>query len=243
MKKFRLEDYPGDYAMHCDTEEKANLFLKYLDSVGKSWHDNGSYLDENNWSRYHRNTCYLYNFGRYSPTYYYGANGYKILEFDDFIWEEKTMEKKIIKGEYLKNKKLELLEDGTLRIIEEPKGKFIPEHDEPYWFVNSFGIICYDMYNNREFDKYRLDNYKIFKTNKECELYLHYLDDKNRLKKEYVYGEDNYFMRCIGDEIDCSLYRNIKCTTTYFKSEDDIKLLINKYGEDKIKEWEFDIYE
>lgn len=31
MKAFNIFDYQGKYAMHCDTEEKAKIFCKYLD--------------------------------------------------------------------------------------------------------------------------------------------------------------------------------------------------------------------
>lgn len=37
VKAFNIFDYQGKYAMHCDTEEKAKIFCKYLDSFGMKW--------------------------------------------------------------------------------------------------------------------------------------------------------------------------------------------------------------
>ena len=45
-KKFRLEDYSGNYAMHCSTDKMAETFLKFLHKHGKSWRTWGSYLEE-----------------------------------------------------------------------------------------------------------------------------------------------------------------------------------------------------
>lgn len=35
--RFDANDYKGRYAMHCATEKEANIFLEYLDSIGRKW--------------------------------------------------------------------------------------------------------------------------------------------------------------------------------------------------------------
>lgn len=84
--KFRLEDYKYGkykYVMHCDTEEKAEVFCKYL-------HDNGKamYLNYTYWTIFNKSTCYNFNTGTYADIIYYENKGCQILEFDDFDWEE-----------------------------------------------------------------------------------------------------------------------------------------------------------
>ena len=45
-------------AIHCDTEEKANEFLKKLDAVGVRWGDGSRTIDSNEYSAYGKDTCY-----------------------------------------------------------------------------------------------------------------------------------------------------------------------------------------
>lgn len=85
-KKFRLEDYKGNIVMHCDTEEKAKMFLKFLDRNGKCWDSGVSYLDQINWKMYKKDTCYLFNEGLFGELEDFKEENYKILEFDDFDW-------------------------------------------------------------------------------------------------------------------------------------------------------------
>ena len=90
-KKFNINDYKGDYVMHCDTEEKANVFCKYLDSVGKKWNNGWSYLKTNAWDNYEEDICYSFNYGGFCR-YNWCCNDYTILEFDNFDWSEKEKE-------------------------------------------------------------------------------------------------------------------------------------------------------
>lgn len=84
--KFRIEDYKGKYVMRCDTEEKAEVFCKYLNDIGMEWCYGVSYLKGTNWHVYKKITCYSFNEGEYSSFDFYKNEGYTILEFDDFDW-------------------------------------------------------------------------------------------------------------------------------------------------------------
>lgn len=84
--KFRLEDYPGKYVMHCDTERKAEKFCKFLDNQGKRWLNRSDCLVDNNcWTG--AKMCYNFQGDvSYSNKEFYEDYGYIILEFDDFDW-------------------------------------------------------------------------------------------------------------------------------------------------------------
>lgn len=86
--KFRLEDYPANCVMHCNTSEKAEIFCNFLHNLGREWVDGSSYKDETNWEKYKKDTMYNFNIGTYTYKEYTEDEGYIILEFDDFDWSE-----------------------------------------------------------------------------------------------------------------------------------------------------------
>lgn len=85
-KKFRLDDYSGNYAMHCSTDKMAEIFLKFLHKHGKSWRTGESYLENTDWDYYKNNTCYLFNKGMFCGLKSAKEFKFTILEFDDFNW-------------------------------------------------------------------------------------------------------------------------------------------------------------
>ena len=82
---FCADDYDLNTAMHCKTEEEAQIFLDYLDSVGKRWSSGDSYLDKTLWE-YGGQTCYYFNQGCVGRIETLLRNKRLILEFDDFNW-------------------------------------------------------------------------------------------------------------------------------------------------------------
>ena len=87
MNKFELEKYKnGKYAMHCDTVEKANIFLNFLDENGKIWASGNKFTEYSLWEFYKEDTCYDFNAKMFSYLGFYRENFYTILEFDDFDW-------------------------------------------------------------------------------------------------------------------------------------------------------------
>lgn len=89
-EKFRLEDYQGDYAMHCDVDEKATIFCNFLHDNGKKWRNDVSYKNKTNWKEYKEDTCYVFNSGNYCRKGYF-SKSHVILEFDDFDWENEMI--------------------------------------------------------------------------------------------------------------------------------------------------------
>lgn len=87
---FDIANYKGKYVMHCDTVEKANCFLKYLNKLGLRWRSDVSYMKRNHWLTYGTQTCYSFNKGEFGSMKSYENKCYCILEFDDFQWNYTT---------------------------------------------------------------------------------------------------------------------------------------------------------
>lgn len=90
MKKITLSEFfesNKKLAIHCDTEEKANLLLKAFDKMGKRWRSNQSYLEENNWRGFKEETCYE-NDGTYCCKGFYPGTSYIVYEFEEVILED-----------------------------------------------------------------------------------------------------------------------------------------------------------
>ena len=91
--KFNIDDYKGKYVMHCKTKEEAEDFCRYLDSIGQKWKYGISYIRKTFWNNWESETAYDFNsadFGRVSD---YKNNGYKILEWSNFMNDTKGNER------------------------------------------------------------------------------------------------------------------------------------------------------
>lgn len=89
MKKITLSEFfknDEKLAIHCDTEEKANLLLKAFDKMGKKWFAGNSYLERNEWGVYKKETCYS-NDGLYCYKVFYLDMNFKVYEFEEVILE------------------------------------------------------------------------------------------------------------------------------------------------------------
>ena len=88
---FKLSNYTSDiYVMYCDTEEKANDFLKFLDKNGMKWRSGKSYTGHNKFNS-RTQICYCFNDGSYASLNWAIFNGYIILEYDDFYWDNEKL--------------------------------------------------------------------------------------------------------------------------------------------------------
>ena len=96
--KFNIDDYPGKYVMHCNSEGKAMVFCRYMDSIGLKWSSGRSYLDYNFWTNEKEETCYSFNDGEYDSAICYNDRPYTILEFDDFDWSKPSQTAKADTG-------------------------------------------------------------------------------------------------------------------------------------------------
>lgn len=91
--KFNLNDYQGNYVMHCKTKEEAKSFCRFLHQNGRKWCDGYSYLEDNSWDVYARDAVYCFNEGVYCNIEYARDINYRILEWSDFMEEVETVSK------------------------------------------------------------------------------------------------------------------------------------------------------
>lgn len=95
MNRFCITDYDEHTVMHCPTKESAEIFLKFLSSLGKTWLSGDTYESNDRWYDYEHDTCYRFSTGTYGDLDYYKEESdvsYVILEFDDFDWGEQCDE-------------------------------------------------------------------------------------------------------------------------------------------------------
>jgi hypothetical protein len=90
---FNIDNYKGNYVMHCKTEEEAKDFCKYLHSLGRKWYAGNSYLKDTCWDDYEENTGYYFNKGTFGHIHTAYRYGYTILEWSDFMSTEFTKDK------------------------------------------------------------------------------------------------------------------------------------------------------
>ena len=85
MTKQQFDDLYLGKAVHCDTEEKANKFLKLAHGFGYHWRDGESLLHQNYYYDCQEETSYLvdddYGFS-YDDLKLYKNRGYTIVEFE-----------------------------------------------------------------------------------------------------------------------------------------------------------------
>jgi len=86
--KFDINQYRGDYAMHCKTLEDATTFTEYLAKNGRAWCSNESYRNNTHYHKHKEETAYNFNEGKMSYVQWYRENGYTVLEFEDFEWDD-----------------------------------------------------------------------------------------------------------------------------------------------------------
>ena len=86
MQQFNISDYHGNYnvCMHCATEDEANAFLAFLDSIGRTWCSGENYLENTRFASYGADTCYFFTDGTYDSIQYAEDSGCTILECSDF---------------------------------------------------------------------------------------------------------------------------------------------------------------
>lgn len=83
--KFNLNDYKGNYAMHCKTKEEAESFCRFLHQNGRRWSDGTSYLKNDFWDEYEDDTIYFFNECTYDERCSDFEEDYIILEWSDFV--------------------------------------------------------------------------------------------------------------------------------------------------------------
>lgn len=94
-----LEEFrKSKVVIHCDTEEKANDLLKYLDGQGIKWRGGLKLAENNYYGIYKEFTCYNYEFGclSYSDTDWYIDAKYNIIEWEIVDENNKQIEMQLL---------------------------------------------------------------------------------------------------------------------------------------------------
>lgn len=92
MKKFNWDEFKNKdnkIAVHCKTEEEAVDFCKQMHEHGMKWCNGDSYLEHTEYGRYLSKTCYTGG-GKFASCDFYESEGYKILEWSDYMQKEFT---------------------------------------------------------------------------------------------------------------------------------------------------------
>ena len=91
MKKFNWEDFKNtrNIAVHCKTEKEAKDFCKQMHKHGMTWSSRRSYLVYTYYEEYKEQSCYT-NYGFVVTCNFCKENGYKILEWSDYMQKEFT---------------------------------------------------------------------------------------------------------------------------------------------------------
>ncbi len=83
-RTFDFDRYDVTPVMHCRTQAEAEIFCRSMDSVGKRWISEESYLGKNRWDVYKEDTCYEFRVGCFTDIDWAIDHDYKVLEFSDF---------------------------------------------------------------------------------------------------------------------------------------------------------------
>jgi hypothetical protein len=80
------------HVIHCPTLEEAIAICNLMASEGLEWFSNDSYLDNNNWLPYGKNTCYCPNYnaskrGTFCYLEFYKDKGHTIHQASEFLPE------------------------------------------------------------------------------------------------------------------------------------------------------------
>lgn len=156
---------------------------------------------------------------------------------------------KTIKGSELADRELEVLEDGTLRLIKTKVKRFIPSLDEEYWHVSHYGDIVNMSNDGYIQDSWLINHHLVFGTKKECEEYKEFLEllDEYKFKPDWSDCEqDKYYLLYNNqfNEINIGTINVVNMQGVfYFKSRTDAQEFIGKVGKDNIKRFMFDMWE
>ena len=139
--KFNLNDYQGDYVMHCKTKEEAESFCRFLHQNGRKWSSGDSYLEFNRWDLYKTDTVYYFNEGMYCDVVFAKWQEHlTILEWSDFMENKETVSEFTLNdlkpGDFVK------LRDGQVCCV-----LFVYVDDS----MTGGTVVLEDQHNNRKY--------------------------------------------------------------------------------------------
>lgn len=162
-KEFDWEEFKNKLnkiAVHCKTEEEANDFCKQMHEHGMEWRDGTSYLKNNIFISYKEEIAYDTN-GCCCNVDWYKREGYRILEWSDYMSTEKAKEQAV--QEFTKAD----LKDGM--VVEQRNNAMHMVFGDR--IINKFGFNGLETYDeclmDIQFHNKEYDVMKVFKVNTE----------------------------------------------------------------------------
>ena len=83
LKLSEFTDY--NCCMHCDTQEKADIFLEFLHKHNRRWCNDTPYLNNDWYFKYNHDTVQYFNDGSFGTLDRALANGDTVLRYDDYF--------------------------------------------------------------------------------------------------------------------------------------------------------------
>lgn len=159
------------------------------------------------------------------------------------------MEQKIIDGKDLAGMKFIKQEDGSLKVYEPKRKKFVPKNGEYYYYVNVNGVIHDITKHDNIYNDYLVAHNHVFRTKEDAEDYRLFLDQLDKYSYKFSKEEWNdrnlhkHFLVLFQNTLTIDYNLRAMKTCTYFKTQEDIKSFIEEAGEERIKNYMFDIWE
>lgn len=141
------------------------------------------------------------------------------------------------------NKRIEIREDGTIRILEE-KGPWKPECEEKYYTIYGCGSVETFKWVDCLMDDLRKEIGNVFQTKAEAERMVHRLKARKKFLDAgghegmdgLVFGDRYHVYPQRGDKILMSAKeRNVTAFDIWFETEDACQKAINSLTEDEVK--------
>lgn len=152
----------------------------------------------------------------------------------------------------LLNREIEVLEDGSIKLVPEKKvpklKKFVPGERSDYYYLSPYGNIRRET-NDDDVDKWLFQHHLVFETEEQAKDYKWFLNilDKYQWKPTKEGWRDDgfskYYMYLFYGKLRTSCVHGAQFITVWFSSEDDIIAFIKEVGEDRIKAYMFDVWE
>lgn len=124
-----------------------------------------------------------------------------------------------------------------------PRG-WQPRKNEVYYYANNRMYPRYEINEDTVHDEFLIKYNRLFKTEKECQIYCNIQKAFIDASKEFKYYKKNCYpyLHVEDANIDIAVETHTKSAMLYFDSEETIQKLIDKFGEENVKKYFLGVY-
>lgn len=135
-------------------------------------------------------------------------------------------------------------EEYNRELGEQDTRQWTPRMGEKYYYIDSFGSICVNKWNDRVSDNCRLEIGNVFENGEEAKFELERLKVLAIMKKyssPFIQGECNYYMGFYhrGWNVETDFEATFSNGIPYFESEEIVRKVIDEIGEERLKKYYF----